>query len=299
MAWVQAAIMVGSAAYSAMSSNAQNSKQKGWNEYNAQMQYGTSMNNAKSQATLSNINAQMQANATRNQMGIIKATTELNASIIASTTDYNDALYEEQLTQLWDSVGLDLEQLAMQRAVERGGIVAQQSVSGTVIGEGSNADLIVHQKTMEAMDNLVVNHKADLQAANISNARAQSKWKGEMEIKKVEYEGRLNIAAAASNAQTQIAGAQASGIINANATAASAANRFVADMQGANMTSDMNNQKTGATFASGMFGAASQGVKSYYATKGTTSLAASGSSGVSSSAGTSLFNTSGMNWGGR
>ncbi len=292
------AMSAASAIYSGASSSAQNKKQKGWNEYNANMQYGTDKANVSSQLALARVNANMAAQQSMIQQKAIKETTELNARIIAETALYNDALYEEELSMLWDSVGLDLAQMENQRAVERGSIVAQQGASGTVIGEGSNEDVIVHQQTQEAMDAFIVNHNADGQARKISNARAQSLYMGEMEIKKTLYEGSVNMSVAAANGQAQAQGALASANIAAVAGMYSANQRHIAGIQGAGMQSSMNQQQINSGMASGMFGAVSQGAQDKYRYKPTTSLDSNttgslvtGGGGGGSKSGASLFAT--------
>ena len=83
--------------------------------------------------------------------------------MIFATTSYNALLQEQELSRLWEDEGLALEQLGAERARERGGIIAEQGASGTVIGEGSNEDVIVSQMTQEAMDATVIQHGADRQ----------------------------------------------------------------------------------------------------------------------------------------
>lgn len=276
--WIPMAISAASSLSGAASKTAQNKSQAAWNSYNANMQYGTDMTNVMSQLALAKVNASIAMQQSVVQQKAIKGTTELNSKIIYETTLYNDALYEEELSMLWDSVGLDLKQLENQRAVERGGLVAQQGASGTVIGEGSNEDVVVHQKTQEAMDAFIVRHNADAKAASISNARAQSMWQGDMQIKKTLYEGAVNMTVASANGQAQAQGAMISAQIGATAGAYSAGQRWQAGSQGASMTQSMNQQQINSNMASGLFGAAASGVGSYYRQKSTTSLQQPGGS---------------------
>lgn len=279
--WIPMAISAASSISQSASQSAQNRTQKAYNSYNANMQYATDMTNVAMNMAVSSINAQLAMQQSAVQQEAIKATTELNAKIIAETTLYNDALYEEELSMLWDSVNLDLKQMENQRAVERGAIEAQQGASGTVIGEGSNQDVIINQKTQEAMDAFIVKHNADKQAAQISNARAQSLWQGDMEIKKTLYEGSVNMAVAKYNGEAQARATMIGGGIQAIAGSYTAGQALQAGRQGLNMKYTMNQNQINTNMASGLFGAASQGVQSYYKYKPTQTGSAGSSLAVS------------------
>lgn len=256
--------LAASAAVSMISQSSQNSSQKSWNKYNTAMNYGNNMNNLHAQAGIAKMNAAAQMAGAQMQAEITMAQAEKNAHIVMMTTEYNDALYEQELGLMWEGAELDIKNLETQRARERGTMEAAQSVSGTVMGEGSNADAIVEQKTQESMDTFVLRHGADIQASKINNARAQSRWQGTTEALSILYDGEMGAFLTKNNAAISAAAGLAQANISYQAGAQSAANEYVSGMSGANMQYSQNQTKIGGDFLQGMFGAASQGISSSY-----------------------------------
>ena len=182
--------------------------QGSYQKYEAQRQYEVSTSNIRAQQAIAKANAASVASGSKFKAEMVEDEALFNANMIKATTAYNDELldYEEEL--LWEQADLDLDLLARRRAVERGTIKAQQSASGTVMGEGSNAEVIIDQKTQEALDAFVVRRSADIAARKIQNQRAQNIWQGEMAIQKTLYQGKL------SKLSTQYSGtAQANSIL--------------------------------------------------------------------------------------
>lgn len=238
-----------------------------WSRYNAQMGYNNTLGNLRSQMHLSKFNAALSMRAGSAAASAAAGAASYNAQMIHSTALYNDSLLEEELRLMWSGSELEIEQIEKQRARERGDIIATQAASGTVIGVGSNEDVIVAQKTQEAMDAFIVRHGADLQAAKITNARTQGLWQGQAQIAKVLYEGRLGAASAMNNAKAQAAGGLAQAAIGGLATLTSARYRLKAEMAGADLSQMQGLQQSQNTLFRGLFNAAGQGVSAYYGAK--------------------------------
>lgn len=267
MAW-WLAIPAALSAISAISQSGQQSQNAyaagQWSRYNAQMGYNTTLGNLRSQMQLSKFNAALAMKAGSAAASIAAGAASYNAQMIHSTALYNDSLLEEELRLMWSGADLEMEQIEKERARERGGIIATQAASGTVIGVGSNEDVIVAQKTQEAMDSFIVRHGADLQAAKITNARTQGLWQAQAQIAKTLYEGRLGAASAMNNAIAQAAGGMAQAAIGGLAELTSARFKLDAGMAGGNLAESQGMQQSQNTLFSGIFGAASQGVSAYY-----------------------------------
>ena len=105
----------------------------------------------------------------------------------------------------------------MERERERKTIEANQAASGTLMGVGSNAQVLIDQKTQEELDKFIVKHNADIQASRIQNAKAQNLWLGEMEMLKIGYEGQVSAGVAQANANLQAMGTLATTAISSMA----------------------------------------------------------------------------------
>jgi len=290
--WIPMAIGAAGSLITAGSQNKQNANQRAWSQYNATMQYNTDVGNIKAQTAIAGMNAAMQMAAGKANAKIALATAEINSEttrmiaaynnqLITATSLYNDSLYEQELSLMWDAMDLDLELMANERAVERGGIEAAQSASGTVMGQGSNEDVIVNQMTQEAMDATVVRHRADIEAKRIGDARAQSLWTAQNEVMHTWFMGEMEALTLTSNARMQAAGAMANASISAAGTLAtagiaekagmmSAQNSLSSGMWGAQLGYDQNKNTIQTNLVRGLFGAAGAGASSYFAQKPTT-----------------------------
>lgn len=262
--------MIASAAISAYSSYTKNKdqtetnkEQSAWNKYNAMMNYSNTMNNLNARMALYEMNAAMTMAAAENTSATTKLIANYNADLLYDAAQYNDKLYEQELQNLWDETGLDLELITLERAKERGEIEAKQSASGTVMGIDSNADVIIDQKTQEALDKFVVRHGADVTAARINNARAKGLWQAEQEIGKVMFEGTIKANTALSNAALASAGMMTEAGIEYAAGSASAAAQLKSGLAGADLTQSQNQTNIDSAFQSGMFSAIGSGISSY------------------------------------
>lgn len=267
-ALVWAGVTIASTVYGAMSRSAQQrqaaNQQSGFQEYNALEQYRVTNRNITSQLELGLFNARMSMAAGAAQASAISATTNYNVAMIMATTMYNDLLYQEELELLWSAHDLDQILLERARALERGGIIAKQAASGTVIGEGSNADVVVAQMTEGALESEVVRRNASNQAARITNEEVQGLWRGQAEALKVGYEGQVAAWSAMQNAKYQAAGSLASTFFGAKAAKESAEYALESGMMGANFTQINGRDTARNTLTSGLFNAAGQGAQIYY-----------------------------------
>jgi len=256
-----------SAAYSSMQQRDYGETAEAWQRYNASMQYNVSLDNLFNQALLTQYNAKMALAAGDLKASAIMASADYNVSLLRATTEYNDSLLEEEVSLLWESVDLDLELLEQQRARERGTILANQAASGTVMGEGSNLDVIISQKTQEALDAFIIRHGADIKAKQIQNARAQNLFSGEMQARKIAWEGELGAAVSKSMASIQASSMLMEGGLRLGAGLQTAEYQRQAGMYGASMTGYEWDQRSWSTLVQGMFSAASRGVSAYYGSK--------------------------------
>lgn len=262
MVWVTAAIMAGSAIYGAISSSNQNKTQQAWNNYNAQMSYNNSVRNIRAQNTIAGMNAMLAMKSGQINAQMATDTAQLNASIIADTTAYNNELLAEDLALMWEAAELDIRNLEVQRAKERGGIRATHAASGTVMDEGSNAEIIADQMTQEAMDAFIIRHGADIQASKITNAMAQNRWQGEMQIKKTIWEGQMGAYSSLTNAGLSAMGGLMTAAISSQAGMQTASSGLTAGLAGAQMQYSQNQQSINAGLVQGLFSAGSQYVSS-------------------------------------
>lgn len=264
MWWVAAGMAISAASQylGAQGAKANIKNQKAWADYNAQVQYGVDVNNIKAQTQITQLNSSLLLAANTASNDANTALIEYNGTIIEQTALYNDLLYEEDLANMWSQAGLDIQLIGMQRQRERGEIEAQQSSSGTVMGVGSNADVIIDQMTQESLDKFIVKTGANIQAANINNARVQSLYKADQEIRKITFEGRVQNNTSTVNASLQSMAMLAQNEISSIAGMTDAEIRKTTGIS--NNSARAAQQTTGANndFVSGMMGIAANGMMS-------------------------------------
>jgi len=174
-----------------------------WAIYNNNMKLKTDLYNIDSETMLSNFNAASVMLSGNLAASSIKATADYNAAMTYFTTLHTDDLLEQELTQVWQDSNLDLTQLEQFKLREQGALVASQAASGTVIGSGSNAEAVIDQNTQRAIDSEVIMFNADRKAADISNEKAASLWKGQVAIDQILWEGQLQSYNTKANAAIQ------------------------------------------------------------------------------------------------
>ena len=295
--WVPMAISAVGSMVNRSSSNAQNRTQASWNQYNVNSQYNIdTMNNAtalalgKMNASLAlgagNVNAALALMSGKLDSEMARKTADYNAAMITATAQYNDSLLESDLSSMWESAELDLMLLDNQRQVEKGQILAEQAASGTVIGDGSNADVVVNQQTQAELDAFVVRHNADIQAAAISNARAQGMWEAQVGVQHALWQGEMESYYATANSQIRAQGIKANAALDAASIGATSSLNYWAGTQSANLrrsagiagvqtSYSQNKQAISNNFVQGLFSAAANGASRYYEYKPTTGQAGS------------------------
>jgi len=249
--------------FSGASNDAQYSNSQAWNTYNAQMGYDTALMNIQSNLAISRLNASLISGEAKVRNYVTAVTTNANVSLLDVTRLYNDSLLEAEELNLWNSVNLDLHILAKQRAAERGNIIATQAASGTVIGEGTNQDIVEAQMTQEALDAFVIRHGANIQAGKISDARARGSWETDVQIEKVKWEGKLSQWATNANAAMNVQASLAGAGITAIAGMQSASNQLMSGMAGISQGAAAYDTSNSQQLTRGLFSAAEQGVVAY------------------------------------
>lgn len=303
--FIPAAVQGISAISQASAASRQNENQLAINRYNAQMAYGTAQQNIASQMAIAGMNFGLASKAANFNMKVAEFNTELstratefnnelirksilyNGAMVEQTTRYNNLLLDEEQEDIWEAADLDITLMRNQRARERGEIIAIQADSGTVIGQGSNADVIIDQKTQEALDAFVVRHNADRQAAQIEREKARNIWQGRVELQNMMWEGQLQIAKneydntlgnmsimanamiGSMNQMSQAAASYGSAAIGALAQKASAESAYQAGMYNSAMQYNQNKIGIRSSMMTGLYGAIGTGISTYYMTKPT------------------------------
>lgn len=191
---------------SGSSADAQFENQQAWAQYNLALRDKIAQANISNGLAISSLNASLDLAGAAIQSQQYLRAAEYNSRIIQATTMYNSLLLNEELDRIWEDEGLDLQQIENYRIRERGEIVANQAASGTVIGEGSNQEVIVDQGVQRAMDATIVSRDADRKAANIMNQMVQGLWQGQVAIDQTMWEGRNKALITTFNAGTRALG---------------------------------------------------------------------------------------------
>lgn len=284
------------------SADAQFANQQAWAQYNRTMRLNTARYNIKAGLSIASLNAASVKMAAYAQTQATDANVIYNSSMITATTNYNASLLNDQLSQVWEDEELDLETLESFRARERGIIIADQAASGTVIGEGSNAEVVISQQTQEAIDANIIMFNADRVAASIRNERAQTRWQGAVAISQVAWEGEIQNYITNQNANIQAGSILAGAAIQATAQNYNANQAF--------FTEGVNIQQNEAQFSmqnhqnmiSGLFSAGSSATASYFGGKtpgqGAKATTSSGSGFARSPIATNQYGSRSLNVGG-
>ena len=191
MWWMAAAAAV-SAVASASSASKSAKAQAQAAAYNAQTSFSTDITNLQLSSRINQMNIDTAFATSDFQNELAESAATFAADTIKFTALHDDLLYEEDIKSVWAQNNLDTELLEQQRLRERGQMVAQQAASGTVVGQGSNADAVVDQMTQEAMDKFILRTGAHVKAAQITNQRVQSLWKAEQEVSRITYQTNLD-----------------------------------------------------------------------------------------------------------
>lgn len=250
-------------ASSARADEAHQQNREEWMHFNSRMEYDVNMYNIRSRSAISRGNITSLLTSARGENAAISANTRYNTSLLLQSIMYDRSLLDSELEALWVASDLDLQQLEMYRARERGGIIADQAASGTVLHEGSNADVVVSQMAQEALDEAVIRHNAISGANDIKNQMATSSWNGQVAIQRNEWEGALTMSRNASRAASDAASIFLTDKITSQADTYTA----VRAMQTGNSNIAIDradfNYQSDQNFAAGLFSAAGTAVGQY------------------------------------
>ena len=133
----------------------------------------------------------IQENARLNT-GLNTAAINRNVQVLRQVSAYNALLADTEVESIYDALDLDKTLVERQSQVNIGKEVVRQAASGTVIGEGSNAEVVTSMLADEAVQKKIMDHNAENRALEIVNAKAQGQWETEMQIGKLTYEGELS-----------------------------------------------------------------------------------------------------------
>jgi hypothetical protein len=188
---------------------------------------------------------------------------EYNVKQMREVSAYNSLLSDAELESLYDSLELDTELARKQAKYNQGAELARQAASGTVMGEGSNAEVLTQMLADEEMQYMIMDANAENRALSIVNAQAQGEWETEMQINKMRYEGMLAGAGELYSAYAN-AGAQAfQGFANAVAQERSGRNSGQSMLWQGMQTADRYNQQASTYLTNGIFGAGRSLASSY------------------------------------
>ena len=263
MWWIPTAVSAASSILGASSASKSAKAQAQAAAYNAQVSFSTDITNIQLSSNINQVNIDTAFAASDFQDSLAESSATFAADTIRLTALHDDLLYEEDIKSVWAQNNLDTELLEQQRLRERGQIVAQQAASGTVIGQGSNADAVVDQMTQEAMDKFILRTGAHVKAAQITNQRVQSLWKAEQEVSRLAYQ--TNMDRIANKTTTLLkTGAMSTqsylesivGLENANA-------KFYTQSSSIASASGSASSKISSDLFGGLFGAAAQGYSGY------------------------------------
>jgi len=133
-------------------------------------------------------NVFQQALVTKMNLTDVKHVATFNMGLQKQVTEYNTALLLDELPRLMTERDLSLTHIRQQAGRQQGSIVAYQAASGTTIGTGSNLDVVVDNKTQQALDEQVVSLQYQWNVDAIYDAIAKNEWEGQMAIDKMAFE---------------------------------------------------------------------------------------------------------------
>ncbi len=186
-----------------------------------------------------------------------------NTETAWAVQSYNDLLFDDQIGQVYEASDLSREQLALDYIKARGETVNKQAASGTVIGDGSNKDVVIQMTAEEALFDLVLSRNADTQANALLNAKAKGRWETGMAVKKMQYEGMLANKATLFNAQMGANAALVNGMMSAMNIQGTASNQATSILAGGAQTASNQNAQADMYMTSGLLNGAGSAASAY------------------------------------
>jgi len=165
----------------------------------AENAYNTALWNAQSTLQTGTFNALMVGNAGRSNaaQGVltsmlnirqVKHVAEYNMALQKEVTEYNTALMLDMLPQMAEAYDLNLTHIRQTAARTEGSLVAYEAASGTVVGTGSNRDVIVDSRTQQLMDEMVVGLQYQWDVEAVFDAIHKNEWEGQMALDKMAFD---------------------------------------------------------------------------------------------------------------
>lgn len=238
-----------------------------YSQYNAIQQQRAGQINANAIRGAANANAALIMGAAgfniENQFRLDK----YNADLKSFLGDYNAGLLENEAALTWEAAELELDQMENVFEREFGRMKTGYGASGVMMNQDTPLVAQIDATTQYEMDVMIVRHGADIRSKKLLDSAARSRWEGNMAAASIMFEGKMNAAGMAGNAQVQAAGVLTQGGINADMMAYNAS-------VGANQTSmagifqhDLYTSKDNQAFATGLFQAGTSAASSYYNSK--------------------------------
>lgn len=150
---------------------------------------------------------------------------QYNSELLNQIAAYNSLLYSSEIDSIMEALELDSTVLRIGQEKARGTVEAIQGASGTVLGQDSNADVLIQMKADEALEQLVMRTNADTKAKSLLNAAAQGEWQARMEGQKMLYEAKVSGEADMLTASMQAKASVFNGLMEMASLTQSTANR--------------------------------------------------------------------------
>ena len=189
---------------------------------NANSVKNTGILNATMIGNLGKYNANLQMASSRVASDSLLAVARYNAGLQQSVSAFNISLMENELPLLMDQYELDSLHIKQERAREKGSIIATQAASGTVIGIGSNAEVVIDQETQAALDQTVLRHNLDITTTNLLNSISSQKYTTQMAIEKTMFEAQVGSYNTLTQGRMNAMGTMGQTLIDRNTTLANA-----------------------------------------------------------------------------
>ena len=224
---------------------------------NARMATETAKANMASEVSATQANNAILVNRAVTSNKVQQLTTDLNVSLIKAKTTYQSLLLDNEESKLWEGLDLNIEKREKMRASQEGSWEARAAASGTVVGEGSNADVSKFIRSEASFDEMVMRYNADVGATDILNARAKGDWEGTVATQQAIWNGSMTQASTNINTVSQIAANSTQSTLKINAETQQTNLNSWAIVNNGNAQADQLDSKATQDMVSSIFSGAS------------------------------------------
>jgi len=245
------------------SDNAANIQATAYQNYASQQEAG--QQTAALQTSLSKFNASLALQQGEQTAGNLRAVADFNSSLILSTAAYNSSLLDQKMDAEWEAYGLQALRMENDFRSIQGSTIATQSASGTVIGEGSNADIVIDNAAQHALDQTILRHNADTVAADLLNAQAQNNWTAQNEARKINWEAEVGATVSVLNSRYQAAGIATQGLLDSKLTIINSRASASSTLSSGSSAATQLKNTSGQQIVSGFISAAGSAASTYAA----------------------------------